>query len=284
MLAIILVYFNFTDSVLIKQRFQETVARFRALTPHVYCMEASYDGNFDFEGQPNTRCFKVKSKIWYKENLINKAIKELPAEYTNVAWIDGDVELCVQDPVGAIESALTRAEIVQLFSRSLWLNAQDKVETDNLGVVYGYRTNQHCDSPGLAWAARRSTLVRVGYLPERNVACNGDTTFALGMVPSWGLPTFKSHLYQASDDLQQLMWAYITSMRSKKVTFDYIDAPLKHYYHSDYKNRNYNSRAAITKTFKLGHLSYDENGLMVLDNPIMEKESARFFDIKDAES
>ena len=287
-LAFIVPYWNHTRNPLVAQRYAETLDWLGTLTPHVYGAEASMSGDFDFDSRSNVKCFRVNSCLWYKENLINKLARELPESYTKLAWLDGDLRTDEPGYVSAICAALDTADFVQMCSRVVRLGPTGKRADRLKTTAFAYKTSQLAPmarpaSPGYGWAARRSSLAAIGYLPDKSIVGAGDLIFALAVVR--GLDTegwAKTVGVTASRSYIDYAEAYVNAAREKTFAFDYVDYTLHHFYHGDYAKRMYGERFAALKTFKLEQLSYDQNGLLQYDNPVSEAMLRDYFQIKNS--
>jgi len=282
-LAFIIPYFNFTGSELIRLRYAEALARFRLVTPHVYGIEASLTDRFDFAGEPDVRCYTVKSFLWYKENLINKAIRDLDPNFTKVAWIDGDMEIVAVLLAEVVSARLDDVEVLQIGNRYELLNRKGEFSSMIHPALFAHRNrlfgNGAC--PGMCWAARRESLARVGYLPEREIIGGGDRSFLMGLLSGLSVKDWAVNHYKIAGDYRDGIAAYVEKVRQQRLTWDYLPVTAKHHYHSAYGNRMYTERCALTETFKQEQLTVDENGLLVLNNPVMEAGFRKYFEHKD---
>ena len=279
--ALIIPYFNHCGSGLIRQRFGETVSRLRQQTPHIFCAEASARGSFDWAGLPGMTCLPVRSRIWYKENLINATIRRLPAHFTKVAWLDGDTEyLCDNLPL-EISRALDDTEVVQIGSQYEMLELDGRVSSTPLLAVYSYLTHQPCHGgPGLCWAGRRESLAKVGFLPEHEILGGGDWSFAQGVLQ---LPAYSVEISSStSADYREMAIEYIEKLADSRLSYDYIDITVRHYFHADYSRRMYGERNRAGSTFRRSQLSYNEHGLLELDNPVMQAGLDEYYAYRDS--
>lgn len=124
---------------------------------------------------------RTNQEIWLKENMINLAIQQLPADWKYVAWIDADIQFVRPDWVGETIHQLQHYDIVQMFSVAFdldpnfmpyginysfmhdYVNGVPNKDMNIEGSSYGksvmskktpgLKVNRW--HPGFAWAARR---------------------------------------------------------------------------------------------------------------------------------
>src|ERR1700722_3497864 len=93
---------------------------FRAnLSVPLVAVELTFDGVFELRDDDADIVVRLNggAVLWQKERLLNVALRALPSEVTEVAWIDCDVLFAQPDWALEAEKALQRAPIVQLFSQ-----------------------------------------------------------------------------------------------------------------------------------------------------------------------
>jgi len=124
--------------------------------------------------------------LWQKERLLNIGIKSIPSAVKNFAWIDCDILFGRSDWAKEAEEQLNeRCNIVQLFSKAIYLNKDDSGErlSDYAsypsvpGLVALYRKDNVLPldrlavspqgaivfNPGLAWAAKTEIFAKYGF-------------------------------------------------------------------------------------------------------------------------
>eukprot|EP01022_Parablepharisma_sp_SALTPOND_P000897 TRINITY_DN105212_c0_g1_i1.p1 TRINITY_DN105212_c0_g1~~TRINITY_DN105212_c0_g1_i1.p1 ORF type:complete len:419 (+),score=32.97 TRINITY_DN105212_c0_g1_i1:107-1258(+) len=82
---------------------------------------------------------QAESVFWVKENLINIALKHLPADCKYVAWIDADISFENPNWVADTIKRLKKCYIVQMFDKSVWLDPNGKPEDTLRSFIYCYK-------------------------------------------------------------------------------------------------------------------------------------------------
>lgn len=153
----------------------------RHLGVPLLAVELGFDGRFDLGPEDADILIRVRggSVLWQKERLLNLAVQALPAHVEGVVWTDSDVVFLREDWAAAVQQRLQNFAMVQPFRHLYYLDEDEPPEGfqpvagrafDSVAFLYAngcfpdraYRTHglsQHLHyAPGMAWAARRSTL------------------------------------------------------------------------------------------------------------------------------
>jgi hypothetical protein len=211
--------------------------------------------------------------MWQKERLLNIGIARLPAECTQVAWLDCDVVF--ENPAWAEQARalLENAQLVQLFERVVHLKPTpienlghdaswretgilnqrtatarlycDAKPTGDMGVLRVPPAGQPFSNPGSnghAWAAHRS-LLQDHPLFDAWVVGGGDVAFtyaAAGLaadhISMRGLTSaHASHYLQHADPLERAVDGRIAC----------VPGTLLHLWHGDPVDRRYQARFSI---------------------------------------
>ena len=107
------------------------------------------------ELQQNSRPFVTNSKIklrtdhelWFKENLINIAVRHLPKNWEYMAWVDSDLEFQNKDWVRETLEQLQTYKVVQLFSHCLDLGIKHEALQVHTGIFYAYCNGEIYNPP-----------------------------------------------------------------------------------------------------------------------------------------
>lgn len=108
--------------------------------------------------------------LWYKENLINLALKDIDLAIENIIWLDADCYFEDDRWLDKVLYTLERYPVCQIWSimhENDTTYPSKSAELENPGAM-----------PGLGWAAKRWFLDDIGGLPDLNILGNGDTSFA----------------------------------------------------------------------------------------------------------
>jgi hypothetical protein len=133
--------------------------------------------------------------LWHKERLLNLLIKQLPPQYTKVAWIDADVIFPDERWYRWASGLLDAFDLIQLFDR---LQQQDNDglpvrELQGLaaavadGTPAPFKFDTSGTWPGVAWAGKRELIAAHGLL-DRFVLGGADTYMsvaAFNLADSW---------------------------------------------------------------------------------------------------
>jgi hypothetical protein len=150
----------------------------------------------------HVRGIRSESVLWQKERLVNAALRDLPDQFTKIAWIDGDVVFSNSRWICDTSDALETLAVVQPFETAVRLPAnasrlppdEDHVGEvsfaamfrERTGTVEGHDYWAHGHT-GFAWAARREWLEHTG-LYEACLSGTGDHLMAHSFVGTWECP------------------------------------------------------------------------------------------------
>lgn len=235
----------------------------------LYTIEATYPG------QPSqiASTWRVEvdpdSQIWLKENLLNIAINRLPDDCDAVIWIDADVLYYSRDLRDKVLDALRERPVVQPWSEIRYLDRANKPVGSWRPSMAWYNRRQRRPTadprhsfPGMAWAARRETLTRIGGQYDRCITGGGDVAWACGAWGDGDVPYTKHWSPALIDDV--IGWGKLLAAETGgKVGV--VEARAAHLYHGQLGNRQY-----VRRNHMLGecgfdpreHLEYAPNGVL----------------------
>jgi hypothetical protein len=139
-------------------------------------VELSFDGRFELTDDDADILIQLSggALLWQKERLFNIAIKSVPQNVRNIAWLDCDIIFERPDWMNEAAQKLSEANVVQLYSEFVDLGPEgyqsnikyDSLDPSGRGIIsLGLRQLTAPTSegvrltlPGLAWAARRDVL------------------------------------------------------------------------------------------------------------------------------
>ncbi|HKT54735.1 MAG TPA: hypothetical protein VJP88_09805, partial [Caulobacteraceae bacterium] len=156
----------------------------------LHTIELSTDERgFEVTHNDDPRHIQVRSadQLWYKENLINIAVRALPADWEFAAWVDADVAFVRPDWADQAMEELRHHAFVQLFTHVVDLGPQyEPLETQD-GFAYGWVKSGRQSSgwfgqPGGAWAVTRDAFEQVGGLIDWSIMGSNDYFAALGLT------------------------------------------------------------------------------------------------------
>jgi hypothetical protein len=275
-LYVILPYFNFLKKKSFDKNLDLFLTNFKKYTNvQIVISEASSDGEF-----LEVECFKhlkyqTSQILWYKENLINLAIKSLPEDWNYVAWIDRDVEFLEESWVEQTINSLNNFSIIQPWSNITFLDQDENPEfSEKIRVssvnfaLNNFNFDIHFPHPGHAWAANRNFFNTVGFLYDKMIFGGADLII-FDCIFNF-LPKFKKN-FCLSKQYYSISDKYRNCFKSIKVSF--INQKIIHHFHGkiedrrkiQFKNEKIN-RDFIYKELNLKEdmFFYREDGLLQL--------------------
>ena len=104
-------------------RYKRRLANYRAfrenLAVPLVTVELSFDGRFELTEGDADILIQISggAVLWQKERLLNVALKSVPSNVSNIAWLDCDVIFERSDWVDAANEQLNKYNVIQLFFR-----------------------------------------------------------------------------------------------------------------------------------------------------------------------
>jgi hypothetical protein len=220
-------------------------------------VELSFDGHFELTHDDADILIQISGGaiLWQKERLLNVAIKSVPENAKDIAWLDCDVIFERTDWMREAELKLSKANIVQLYSDVIDLGpegSQSNIKCQGLsptghGIVsVGLRQSTGATSneirfslPGLAWAARRGILEEHGFY-DAMIVGSGDTSMFHAMYGQFEHEFKRRHLNGVRQE-HYLKWArpYHRTVGEK---VGYVPGRIYHLWHGKIINRDYRGR------------------------------------------
>jgi hypothetical protein len=234
----------------------------RHLGVPLVAVELGFENRFDLTPDDAEILIRVRggSVMWQKERLLNLAIQALPAHVKDVVWTDSDVVFLHKDWAAAVQRRLQDFEMVQPFRRLYYLDEGETPEDfqptvgrtfDSAAFLYAsgcfpdraYRihglSQQLHYAPGMAWAARRSTLEACGLYDAAilghgdklafaaAVGRSGDAAFSVGMGE-----TQARHYHEWAERFHSVVRGRVS----------YVEGELLHQWHGPLAGRRYRER------------------------------------------
>ena len=238
---------------------------------NLYIVELAYGDQayvITSENNKNHLQLRTESPLWHKENLINLGVKYLlPKTWKAFAWIDADIEFdsyhWVSDTLRILNGT---AEIVQLFSHCDDLHDNNTINTITCGFCYQYTKNKNIGSnylyrnPGIAWGITRDAYHKIDGLYEYGILGGGDDLLSLSLI-NRALNAFQN---KSTDRQKDTIINF--EEKASKLKVGYVPGVVRHHFHGNKKNRNYNTRYDILMNHEYDpniHLKHDENGLLI---------------------
>lgn len=246
-LAIIVPFFNYN----INRRMMDNYKKFRDNLSHndVFVIESTMDGNYAFPESANFMRILAKPEnlMWQKERMINLALQQVPAEYTNIAWIDADLIFTDPNWVAELNDKLDHYAFVQLFDRAEWLDIDGNVGMKFRSPFSPSREDLR-HHVGFAWAARREVLELCGGLFDYHVTGNGDCFIyhALTGVSDNDMGRLSSEIINALPGFNYSFYKYRKVMQLyTNSSVSCLSGTVQHLYHGSLAGRKYSGRQQI---------------------------------------
>jgi hypothetical protein len=252
---------------------------------HLYVVELCYnDQRFAVTDSNNKFHLQLRTSspaLWHKEAMINCAVRHLlPASWTNLAWIDADIEYSPiynakpQEWASDALKVLRVCNVVQLFNICVDMDADcnamtlfqgGAVQYVNKQVRRGSKVGQW--HPGFAWACTREFYDQTGGILDTSILGSADHH----MFNTWiGQASYETALSSSNSAGYR---ATLKNYHDKcwkqpgfKIRMGYIPYTIRHWYHGSKLNRQYQSRWQILIDWQYTpdeHLTKDENGLLI---------------------
>lgn len=252
-----------------------------------------------FEGQdfavtqadcPQHIQLKTDEVLWYKENLLNIGISQLPADAKYIAWIDADVHYEGNTWPEDTMRALDQNPFVQMFTHAKDLGPDGEVVSQDRGFIYRWATGdwdkKKRGRSGLAWAATQEGLNNVGGLIDWGIVGSGDWFMAFALTDQMTDSSLHHKSGGHSSDAIKL-WNDKCARYIKNV--GYVNATICHNWHGKKSNRGYNTRWKILSDNKFNpitDLGYRKNGLIHLEShkPQLLEDIKEYFHSRDEDN
>ncbi len=264
-------------------------------------VELSFDGRFELTDDDADIIIQISggAVLWQKERLLNLAIRAVPSNVKNIAWLDCDVILKRADWVDGAKRQLNEFNIVQLFSDVVHLNSEDCEKSDyhnghmsvpgiaslpnarellSLGrqerdYIKFVMKKEQLWHTGLAWAANRRLLEDHGFY-DAAIVGGGDSWMVSAMYGQFEA-TIKKCLLNATRQQHYLRWA-IPFHKSVAERIGHVSGTIYHLRHGEIKKRGYVDRQEWLTSFNFDpdkDLKIGPNGAWEWTRPRPELES-----------
>lgn len=189
------------------------------------------------------------SFMFYKEQLLNLLEPTIPAQYTKLVFLDGDILFDAPDWLNQISVKLDTVDILQPFQEACWLTP-DNTRIRNKKYSYGYALvnglagrpgETHVYHPGFAWAMRRETFRALGGFYPRSIVGNGDMMFAFNFFVDAIPESFKRD-HNVSDAVTEGWPTYHTNFIRVGPSIGFLNIKALHLFHGLTENRQYRTR------------------------------------------
>jgi hypothetical protein len=189
------------------------------------------------------------SYMFYKEQLINKLEPKVPAQFTKLAIIDGDIIFDSPDWIDQTSKKLDEVDIIQPFSEACWLTPNNtKIRSRKPSYAKGLVEKKlthphsiHMFHPGFAWAFKRSTFQNIGGFYDRAVIGNGDMLFVFNFfkdeVPDYWIKEILDSRFILDG------WPeYHAKFKAANPSIGFLENKALHLFHGVRQHRQYTTR------------------------------------------
>jgi hypothetical protein len=226
-------------------------------------VELSFDGHFQLTDKDADILIQISggAVLWQKERLLNLAIKSVPPNENNIAWVDCDAVFERPDWMDEANKQLKSFNVVQLFSDQVDLRPEDHQTNFDyhatppsghgiISLVSGNKFRQSDVVPtsdrnrrsfawGLAWAARREILEEHG-LYDAMIAGGGTRALVSAMYADFD-KVIEAAQFNAAQREHYLKWA-LPYQQAVGERVGHVTGRLYHLWHGNIENRNYAGR------------------------------------------
>lgn len=276
-MAVGLVYFNSAKSKRILMNYLYAREKFKVANIPTYTIEMYID-------TPEIEdAIHIKSKfiLFQKERLCYLLEKKIPKKFSKLLFIDSDLIFKNADWYNELSEKLNTTNIVQPFSRGVWLDITykksikqripiafyEKFGKVNLeGGIGGYH-------PGFAWGFQRDWYNKVGFF-QYGILGDGDTLSSVIWMNYTDF-NFKDYVIPAIEEYKKSI--------VEKPSICYLDTIIFHLWHGDSKKRQYSERRKIFKSVKdiRDIIRIADNGLFELKDNTYKSNILKYFKNRD---
>jgi hypothetical protein len=223
-------------------------------------IELGFDGKYELTSKDADVLIQIDggAVLWQKERLLNLALRAVPADVENIAWLDCDVVFQRSDWIEEAEQRLTSLNVIQLYSESAEFKAEllhSAVNTEahftpaimalfadsNLPTKERWQSVEKIRPKqlGFAWAGKRTLLQDQGFY-DAAILGGADGLMFLAMYGLFEEAINRSSLNKVCEN-HYLRWAE-SFHKAVAQRVGYIPGKIYHLWHGDHKNRKYRDR------------------------------------------
>lgn len=139
----------------------------------------------EFRGVPGWRSIQCgeRAVLWQKEALHNLALREIPAQFTKLAFLDSDLLFANLNWLDQTSAALEETPVVQPFAKAHWTDQRGGIlRTKRAAAESGLCMRTWKGHPGFAWAMTREFFSRSGGFYDHAPMGAGDLVFAFAVL------------------------------------------------------------------------------------------------------
>jgi hypothetical protein len=238
------------------------VFRERLIIP-LLVVELSYGPDFELQEHDADVLLQIcgGAVLWQKERLLNVALRALPDDCRNVAWLDCDIVFSSVDWAENANMLLNRFDIIQLFKHVHYLSADGSPDKDcsteieftrpsaafsicsgqPAGTSIGHEldTREDTSATGFAWAACRDFLDHHGFY-DACILGGGDRAMGCAAYHCFD-ELIKRHYMNERQQERYIAWAepFYETVRGE---VGHLHGDILHLWHGSVGDRSTRSR------------------------------------------
>jgi hypothetical protein len=193
--------------------------------------------------------FPTQNRVWLKENLINLAVNQLPADWQYVAWVDADLTFLnanwVRDTIKALG---TSADVVQMWQTAVNFGPNCEALKIDKSFAYMHKASGtpwvpndrygHWH-PGYAWACTKQAWTQMDGLIDWAILGSGDRHMAMALAGR-ALQSAPGNIHTNYKALLEEYQRMCTGLR-----ISWVPGTILHHWHGSFENRRYKERWEI---------------------------------------
>jgi hypothetical protein len=247
-------------------------------------VELTYGSGFELQEQDADILIQLRggAVLWQKERLLNLALKALPSDCRNVAWLDCDVLFGSADWAESAVQLLDRFAIIQLFKNvhympphwsspgTLMAEAEfmrpsaafsiSSGQPAKMTIGHTLDTREGTSATGFAWAARRELLNQHGFY-DACILGGGDRAMCCAANHCFD-EMVKRHYWNQRQRDRYIAWAkpFYETVRAET---GYLDGDIFHLWHGNLRGRRTRTRHEGLQRFQFDpftDIAIDTNG------------------------
>lgn len=254
--------------------------------------------------------FRSYDELWHKEQMINRAVQNLPNDWEYIAWIDMDVEAVRFENINGTNwlqetwHQLQHHHVVQMFSHAIdlgpknellqthngfmMLHTQGKLSKLSFKDVYEMRKGKEFGHCGYAYACDKFAFTKgfLNGLVDFSILGAGDHHMARALIGEveFSIPSTVTCPY-----LDKLLLWQQNAVDKIKLDVGFVPATIVHHYHGKKRDRGYVDRWKILVDNNFDpdlDLQKDWQGMYMLTdrNPKLRDEIRKYFRSRNEDS
>jgi hypothetical protein len=254
-LAVLLPLYSITGSRVRLANYNRCISSLRRQGVPYYTVEAAFDGN-QFQLQPDGFTLQVQAAgvCWQKERLLNLLEPLIPAQYSQLAWVDADVLFDDDGWASRAAEQLEHTPWLQLFRTFSFLDLVDRVQFGGVGMIVANAMGLY-GHPGYAWACSRELWRYCGGLFDAAGSMSADLMMARA---SLRMPDDRAVAATAS--VAWKSWRSRLRQYLRDTSVVGMSGNVRHLWHGSVQTRGY-----MTLNSRLVQLAFDPDADLVVD-------------------